>query len=75
MADATVTRLECVSPEAAQTVATEADAPSQNHRARAEGSVVVLSYFDKRYPMDVADWAFQNGHASDRAAADVISRL
>jgi hypothetical protein len=69
------TRLECVSPEAAKTVAAEADAPSQNHRARADGSTVVLSYFDKRYPLDVADWAFQNGHASDRAAADVIASL
>jgi hypothetical protein len=73
--DAATARLECVSPEAARKVATEADAPSQNHRARSEGSVVVLTYFDKRYPLDVADWAFQNGHASDRAAADVISRL
>jgi len=69
------TRLECVSPESAKTVAEEADIPGTDQRARAEGSVVVLEYFDKRYPLDVADWAFQSGHASDRAAADVIARL
>jgi len=69
------TRLECVSPEAARKVAAEADAPSQDHRARADGSMVVLSYSDKRYPLNVADWAFQAGHASDRAAADVIASL
>lgn len=75
MTAASQTRLECVSTEAARKVAAEADQPSQNHRARADGSVVVLSYFNKRYPLDVADWAFQNGHASDEAAANVIGRL
>ncbi len=75
MDTAAETRLECVSPEAARKVAADADQPSQNHRARADGSAVILTYFDKRYPLDVADWAFQNGHASDGAAANVISRL
>jgi hypothetical protein len=69
------TKLECLSPAAAKAVAAEADLPEQNHRAHAEGSTVVLSYFDARYPMDVADWAFQNGHAEDAAAADVIRGL
>lgn len=69
------TRLECVSPESAKTVAGEADIPGTDQRARTDGSVVVLEYFDKRYPLDVANWAFQNGHASDRAAADVIAGL
>ena len=68
-------RLECISPESAAKVAAEADMPGTGQRARAEGPVVVLDYYDKRYPLDVADWAFQNGHASDRAAADVIARL
>lgn len=35
----------------------------------------MLTYFDKRYPLDVAGWAFNQGHASDAAAADVIARL
>jgi len=47
------TRLQCVSPDAARAVAMEADLPEQNHRAEAEGSVVVLTYTDKRYPLDV----------------------
>ena len=75
MPDTPTARLECVSHESAQKVAAEADKPSQNHRARAEGSAVVMTYLDKRYPLDVADWAFQNGHASDEAAANVIARL
>ena len=68
------TRLQCVSPGAARAVAMEADLPEQNHRAEAEGSAVVLTYTDKRYPLDVADWAFNQGHASDAAAAEVIAR-
>ena len=75
MPETAAVRLECFSTEAAEKVAAEADAPSQDHRARADGSTVILSYFDKRYVLDVADWAFQNGHASDRAAADVIASL
>jgi hypothetical protein len=68
-------RLQCLSPESAEAVATEADRPGQEHRARAEGSTVVLTYFDKRYPMDVAEWAFEHGHADDPAAAAVIGGL
>ena len=69
------TRLQCLSPESAQTVATGWDLPDQNHRARAEGSAVVLDYIDKRYPLHVADWAFGNGHAEDSAAAALIGGL
>jgi hypothetical protein len=68
-------RLECLSPEAAQAVVTEADLPAQNHRARADGSAVVLTYFDKRYPLDVATWAFENGHADEGPASAVIGAL
>lgn len=68
-------RLECVSPEDAEKVAAEADMPGTGWRATADGSFVVLEYFDKRYPMHVADWAFKAGHASDRAAAEVIGML
>lgn len=69
------TRLQCLTPVAAQAVAAEADNPEQNHRARAYGSAVVLTYFDKRYPLDVAEWAFNNGYCDDSAAGDVIARL
>ena len=69
------TRLQCLSPESARAVAAEADLPGRNHRARAEGSVVVLTYFDKRYPLDVATWAFEHGHAEDSAAGALIGGL
>jgi hypothetical protein len=69
------TRLECLSPESAQAVAVEADLPGTGQRATAEGPVVVLDYFDKRYALDVAEWAFNAGHASDRAAADMVAGL
>jgi len=68
-------RLQCLSPEAARAVAAEADLPEQNHRARAEGSVVVLTYIDKRYPLNVAEWAFEHGHAGDSSAGAVIGGL
>jgi len=68
-------RLQCLSPEAARAVAAEADLPGQHHRACAEGSVVVLAYFDKRHPLDVAEWAFEHGHADDSAAAAAIGGL
>lgn len=67
--------LRCLSPESARAVAAEADLPGQNHRARAEGSAVILTYFDKRYPLDIAEWAFNNGHADDSSAGDLIARL
>lgn len=49
--------------------------PEQNHRARVDGSRVILIYIDKRYPLDVAEWAFENGHADDPSAAAVIAGL
>ena len=45
------------------------------HRAVAYGRYVFISYFDKRYPMDVAGWAFEHGHAADDAASAVIAGL
>ena len=69
------TRLQCLSPESAGAVAAEADLPGQAHRARTEGSTVVLTYSDKRYPLNVAEWAFEHGHADDSAAAAVIGGL
>jgi hypothetical protein len=68
-------RLECLSPGSAEVVAAEADLPEQDHRAFAEGSAVVLAYLDKRYPLDVAGWAFDNGHADDDSASAVIASL
>jgi hypothetical protein len=68
-----MTRLDCLSDKAANAVAREADRPGTN-RAIAFGSRVFISYCDKRYPMDVADWAFEHGHADAHAASAVIAR-
>jgi hypothetical protein len=67
-------RLNCPNRAAAAVVARQADSPG-THRAVASGATVVLSYVDKRYPLDVADWAFKHGHADDAAAAAVIGAL
>jgi hypothetical protein len=69
-------RLTCLSPDAASAVAAEATRPGDSiHTVRQDGKVVVIGYRDARWPMDVADWAFENGHADDDAAAAVIGGL
>lgn len=69
-------RLTCFSPEDAAAVVEEATRPGDIvHTVRQEGRVVVIGYFDKRWPFDVADWAGENGHCTDHAAASVIARL
>ena len=66
-------RLHCISVESAAAVATEATSPGDTvHTARAGGHDVVIGYHDIRYPMDVAEWAFENGHCHDEDAARVI---
>ncbi|MEU3665792.1 hypothetical protein [Streptomyces virginiae] len=72
----TETRLTCISPEAAAAVVAEATRPGDTiHTARQDGAAVVIGYYDPRFPMDVADWAFNNGHAHDADAARVIACL
>ncbi|MGV9427137.1 hypothetical protein ACWDO7_22975 [Streptomyces sp. NPDC003656] len=69
-------RLECLDATHAAAVVAEAHRPGDtDHQVRQDGSVVVITYFDKRYPLDVADWAGLRGHATDHAAATVIARL
>jgi hypothetical protein len=69
-------RLTCLSPEDAAAVTEEATRLGDTtHTVRRDGSQVVIGYFDKRWPLDVADWAGENGHASDSAAARVIAQL
>lgn len=75
MPSKTVT-LSCGTKEDAATVTAEAYLPGDLcNTARQDGNLVVITYTDKRYPLDVADWAFRNGHASDAEAANVIARL
>jgi hypothetical protein len=45
------------------------------HTIRQDGNVVVIGYYDPRWPMDVAAWAFNNGYAHDAEAAAVIGGL
>ena len=68
--------LTCVSVDDAAIVAREADRPADpDHRARQHRDRVIITYHDKRYPLDVASWAFEAGHASDAEAANTIARL
>ncbi|MGW0942933.1 hypothetical protein ACWD4O_10325 [Streptomyces sp. NPDC002623] len=70
------TRLTCLSTEDAAAVIEEATRPGDTvHTVHQDGTDVVIGYFDKRWPLDVADWAGEHGHASDSAAARVIAGL
>lgn len=69
-------RLTCLSPANAAAVVNEATRPGDTtHTVRQDGATVVIGYFDKRWPLDIADWAGDNGHATDSAAAALIARL
>lgn len=71
-------RLTCLSAESAAAVVEEHDGyfgAGPANTVRQDGSDVVIDYFDKRWPLDVADWAGEQGHASDSAAARVIAQL
>lgn len=70
------TRLICLDEEHAAAVIEEATRPGDTtHTVRQEGAVVVIGYFDKRWPLDVADWAGEHGHCTDHNAARVIAGL
>ncbi len=66
----------CVDDDSAAAVVAEAHRPGdRDHTVRRKGRYVVIGYFDKRFPLDVAGWAGENGHATDHDAASVIARL
>lgn len=66
----------CVDQEHATAVYNEAHRPGdRRHDVRQDGKRIVITYDDKRYPLDVADWAGEHGHAHDDDAARVIARL
>ena len=68
--------LACVTPEDAARVTAEAARPGdRDHTVRQDGCRVTITYSDKRYPYDIASWAFEAGHASDAEAANTIARL
>lgn len=71
-------RLTCLTDAAAAAVVAEhADyfGAGPSNTVRQDGADVVIDYFDKRWPLDIAEWAYENGHATDNAAARVIGAL
>ncbi|WP_431963774.1 hypothetical protein [Actinacidiphila sp. bgisy160] len=70
------TRLKCRSTSSAAAVVAAGAAPGdRRHTVRQDGRHVVIAYTDKHWPFDVAEWAALEGHASDKAAARVMSGL
>ena len=73
--DATV-QLKCLDAKAAAAVVAEwSSCGGADNTVQQAGDRVRISYFDKRYPLDVAEWAFENDHAHDADAARVIGSL
>lgn len=71
-------RLTCLSAESAAAVVEEHRnyfGAGPANTVRQDGADVVIDYFDKRWPLDIADWAGEKGHASDSVAARVIAQL
>jgi hypothetical protein len=66
----------CVSPDSAAAVIAEVgDAGGPSNTVTQDRSSVIITYVDERYPLDLADWAGTNGHATDENAAHVIASL
>ncbi|MEU6347669.1 hypothetical protein ABZ883_42970 [Streptomyces sp. NPDC046977] len=70
------TRLKCRSPRSAAAVVEVGRLPGDSHHTvRRDGAEVVIKYRSALWPLDVAEWAALEGHASDKAAARVMARL
>jgi hypothetical protein len=72
------TRLTCINETSAAAVVDEHSdyfGAGASNTVRQDGAHVVIDYFDKRWPLDIAEWASEQGHASDSAAAAVIAGL
>ncbi|MFJ6085094.1 hypothetical protein ACIQI8_27170 [Streptomyces sp. NPDC092369] len=69
-------RLTCLDEQHAAAVIAEATRPGDlHHTVRQDGAVVVISYFDARYALEVTEWAGEHGHTTDSDAARLISQL
>lgn len=69
-------RLRCLDAACARRVADEFPNKDRGGKAnimRVEGSAVLITYADKMWPYDIADWAGGAGLASDSASARVIA--
>lgn len=60
---------------AARVVAEFPGRGNQDNSMTAMDDKVEIEYFDKRWPYDIASWAFNEGLVSGSAASSVISRL
>ncbi|MEU6347463.1 hypothetical protein ABZ883_41795 [Streptomyces sp. NPDC046977] len=70
------TRLKCRSPRSAAVVVKVGELPADSHHTvRQDGAEVIIKYRSALWPLDVAEWAALEGHASDKAAARVMARL
>ena len=66
--------LECMSTLDAQIVFNEHAeyfGAGASNTVHLDGKNVVIKYFDKRWPRDIAEWAAEQGHSS----VDVVERL
>lgn len=70
--------LKCLDAESARRVVDEfpnRDRGGNSNTMQAEGDTVVIGYVDKRWPLDIADWAGDEALASDSDVARVIACL
>lgn len=66
-------RLKCLDAEHAAAVVEEATRPGDTvHTVALDGDHVSIGFWNPRWPMDVAEWAHENGHAHDDDAARCI---
>lgn len=70
--------LKCVSREAAEAVHLEHKdyfGAGKSNNVELDGENVVIEFFDKRWPVDIAEYAAEQGFASDSEAARVIEAV
>lgn len=68
-------RLECLNQDAAEAVYLEHRdyfGAGKSNTVELEGQTVVIGFFDKRWPVDIAEYAAEQGYATDAEAARVI---
>lgn len=71
-------RLNCLDEASAESVCGEHKdyfGAGKSNNVTLEGSVVVIEFFDKRWPLDIAEYAAEQGFASDAEAARVIEAI
>lgn len=68
--------LVCLSPASAAAVAEEmGGSGGASNTLSVHGRTLHVTYYDARYPLDLAEWAAGHGHAADEEAARTIGSL